>query len=135
MQLQTKFLISFYQRYFFLLQNFRIQLADEQYKAEFQQELEAFKARIAQRAQDKLDAAVKEIEEAEKQKRLGPGGLDPVEVYESLPEVIIARFMVALYHLVSVNSFTQLINYSGTQKMFRRKRYTFTTENNYQNAT
>lgn len=66
---------------------FRIQLADEQYKAEFQQELANFKTRIAQRAEDKLDAAVREIEEAEKQKRLGPGGLDPVEVYESLPDV------------------------------------------------
>lgn len=39
------------------------------------------------RAQEKLDAALKEIEETEKQKRLGPGGLDPVEVYESLPPV------------------------------------------------
>jgi cell division cycle protein 37 len=26
-------------------------------------------------------------EEEEKKARLGPGGLDPVEVYESLPEV------------------------------------------------
>lgn len=64
----------------------RIQLADEQYKAEFQLELDSFKTRIALRAQDKLDAALKEIEEAERQKRLGPGGLDPVEVYETLPD-------------------------------------------------
>ena len=33
-----------------------------------------------------MDAAVAEYEEEEKQKRLGPGGLDPVEVFESLPE-------------------------------------------------
>lgn len=30
---------------------------------------------------------MKEYEEEERQKRLGPGGLDPVEVYESLPSV------------------------------------------------
>lgn len=30
---------------------------------------------------------MKELEEEERQKRLGPGGLDPVEVYESLPAV------------------------------------------------
>lgn len=29
---------------------------------------------------------MKEYEEEERKKRLGPGGLDPVEVYESLPE-------------------------------------------------
>lgn len=63
----------------------RIQVADEQYKSEFENELRNFKARIVRRAQEKLDAAVKELEETEKQKRLGPGGLDPVEVYESLP--------------------------------------------------
>lgn len=31
---------------------------------------------------------MKEVEEEEKQARLGPGGLDPIEVLESLPEVI-----------------------------------------------
>jgi len=30
---------------------------------------------------------MEEAEEEERQKRLGPGGLDPVEVFESLPEV------------------------------------------------
>ncbi len=62
-------------------------MADEQYKIEFDDELRNFKTKIVRRAQDKLDAAIKEIEESEKQKRLGPGGLDPVEVYESLPPV------------------------------------------------
>lgn len=69
------------------LVDFRIPVADEQYKKEFENELVNFKARIVRRAQEKLDAAIKEIEETEKQKRLGPGGLDPVEVYESLPPV------------------------------------------------
>lgn len=30
---------------------------------------------------------MKELEEEERQDRLGPGGLDPVEVYQSLPKV------------------------------------------------
>lgn len=34
-----------------------------------------------------MESAMKEIEEEERQKRLGPGGLDPVEVYETLPKV------------------------------------------------
>lgn len=35
---------------------------------------------------------MKEIEEEEKQKRLGPGGLDPMEVLESLPDEMKACF-------------------------------------------
>lgn len=65
----------------------RIDKADEQYKNEFNDELKRFKERIICRAQEKLDAAVKEIEENEKRERLGPGGLDPVEVFETLPPV------------------------------------------------
>lgn len=30
---------------------------------------------------------MKEVEDEERLKRLGPGGLDPVEVYQSLPKV------------------------------------------------
>lgn len=30
---------------------------------------------------------MKELEEEDRQERLGPGGLDPAEVYQSLPEV------------------------------------------------
>ncbi|KAK7605395.1 hypothetical protein V9T40_007253 [Parthenolecanium corni] len=63
----------------------RIQMAGEEYKNEFEEELKSFKEKIVRRAQEKLDAAIKEIEETEKQNRLGPGGLDPVDVYESLP--------------------------------------------------
>lgn len=40
---------------------------------------------------------MKEYEEEERQKRLGPGGLDPVEVYESLPAVSSAVFMTCQY--------------------------------------
>ncbi len=53
----------------------------------FSDELESFKGRVRARAQARIDAAVKEVEDEERQKRLGPGGLDPVEVFETLPKV------------------------------------------------
>ena len=79
--------------------------ADEQYKAGFFDELSAFRERVQKRAKQKIDDAVKQYEEVrknvphifnlkiyihfqeERTKRLGPGGLDPVEVMESLPKV------------------------------------------------
>jgi cell division cycle protein 37 len=63
----------------------KMQLANREYKDGFYEELNAFKARIRKRAQEKIEQAMKEAEEEERQKRLGPGGLDPVEVFESLP--------------------------------------------------
>ncbi|CAG0882984.1 unnamed protein product [Darwinula stevensoni] len=59
----------------------RIQLADVAYKKGFEDELESFKERIRKRAREKLDEAAEE----ERRARLGPGGLDPQEVFESLP--------------------------------------------------
>jgi cell division cycle protein 37 len=64
----------------------KIQLNNKDYMAAFNDELEAFKTRIRNRAAEKIEEAMKEAEEEERQKRLGPGGLDPVEVFESLPE-------------------------------------------------
>ncbi|KAL0116671.1 hypothetical protein PUN28_009949 [Cardiocondyla obscurior] len=64
----------------------RIQIAEVEYKNSFDEELRAFKDRIRKRAAEKVAEAVKEAEEEEKKARLGPGGLDPVEVFESLPE-------------------------------------------------
>lgn len=63
------------------------QTADEPYQDAFDHELELLKERVRNCAQARMESAVKEIEEEERQKRLGPGGLDPVEVYESLPKV------------------------------------------------
>lgn len=60
--------------------------AEKEYKNGFYEELNAFKDRVKTRAKQKIEAAIKEAEEEERQKRLGPGGLDPVEVFESLPE-------------------------------------------------
>lgn len=64
----------------------KMQQANPEYKDGFYEELNAFKARIKKRAQEKIEAAMAEAEEEERQKRLGPGGLDPVDVFESLPE-------------------------------------------------
>ncbi|XP_033927932.1 hsp90 co-chaperone Cdc37 [Melopsittacus undulatus] len=63
----------------------KIKTADQQYMEGFNEELEAFKERVRGRAKVRIEKAMKEYEEEERQKRLGPGGLDPVEVYESLP--------------------------------------------------
>jgi cell division cycle protein 37 len=64
----------------------RIKVAEAEYKNSFDNELQSFKDRIRKRAAQKIQEALQE-EEEEKKARLGPGGLDPVEVYESLPEV------------------------------------------------
>lgn len=64
----------------------RIKLAEKQYTDAFNDELESFKDRVRKRAQAKIEEATRQVEEEERQKRLGPGGLDPVEVFESLPD-------------------------------------------------
>ncbi len=64
----------------------KMQTANKEYKDGFYDELNSFKERIRRRAKEKIEAAMQEAEEEERQKRLGPGGLDPVEVFESLPD-------------------------------------------------
>ncbi|XP_069386070.1 hsp90 co-chaperone Cdc37-like isoform X2 [Paralichthys olivaceus] len=66
--------------------------ADQPYHDAFHHELEMLKERVRSCARIRMEDAMKELEEEEKQKRLGPGGLDPVEVYESLPEEIQRSF-------------------------------------------
>ncbi|NWX14862.1 CDC37 protein, partial [Aegotheles bennettii] len=63
----------------------KIKTADQQYLEGFTEELEAFKERVRGRARARLEKALRDYEEEERRKRLGPGGLDPLEVYESLP--------------------------------------------------
>lgn len=63
----------------------KIKTADQQYQDAFTDELDSFKERVRGRAKIRIEKAMKEYEEEERQKRLGPGGLDPVEVYETLP--------------------------------------------------
>lgn len=65
----------------------RIQVADAEYRKHFDDEVASFKDRIKKRAEQKVQDAVAEQEEEDRQARLGPGGLDPVEVFDSLPEV------------------------------------------------
>lgn len=60
----------------------KIQIADQEYKNAFYSELDAFKERIVKRAKEKIA----EAEEEERLERLGPGGLDPADVFESLPD-------------------------------------------------
>jgi len=55
-----------------------------EYKETFDAELSAFRDRIKKRAEEKI----REVEEEERLKRLGPGGLDPFEVLETLPEAL-----------------------------------------------
>ncbi|XP_065163824.1 hsp90 co-chaperone Cdc37 [Atheta coriaria] len=66
----------------------KIQIAEPEYKASFEDELEQFKNRIKRRAAEKMETLIKEAEEEERQARLGPGGLDPVEVFETLPDAL-----------------------------------------------
>jgi hypothetical protein len=66
---------------------YRIQVAEAEYKNSFDDELRSFKERIRKRAAEKVQEAIREAEEEERKARLGPGGLDPIEVYDSLPQV------------------------------------------------
>lgn len=63
------------------------QTADQPYLDAFNQELEALKERVRGCARARMESAMREQEEEDRQERLGPGGLDPVEIYQSLPEV------------------------------------------------
>merc|ERR1719278_2002161 len=60
----------------------KIQVADQDYRDAFYSELDAFKLRIVKRAKEKIEEAMEE----ERKERLGPGGLDPADVFESLPD-------------------------------------------------
>lgn len=64
----------------------RMKTAEKQYTDAFQDELQSFIQRVKARAKIRIEEAVRKVEEEERQKRLGPGGLDPVEVMESLPD-------------------------------------------------
>ncbi|KAL3066477.1 hypothetical protein OYC64_016435 [Pagothenia borchgrevinki] len=64
----------------------KIKTADKPYLDAFDQELGLLKDRIRRCARARVENTVKELEEEERQMRLGPGGLDPLEVYESLPK-------------------------------------------------
>ena len=60
--------------------------AEKQYLDAFRDELSGFKGRVMERAKVRIEEATRSYEEEERKKRLGPGGLDPVEVMETLPQ-------------------------------------------------
>ena len=66
---------------------FRIKSAERQYLDAFEDELQSFIKRLEACAKARIEDAMREHEEEERQKRLGPGGLDPLEVIETLPKV------------------------------------------------
>ncbi|XP_030385187.1 hsp90 co-chaperone Cdc37 [Scaptodrosophila lebanonensis] len=70
----------------------KIQHCVPEYRAQFESEIEGFKERIQKRAQEKVQEAIAQAEEEERQQRLGPGGLDPADVFESLPDELKACF-------------------------------------------
>jgi cell division cycle protein 37 len=63
----------------------RLKTAEKQYSDSFEDELQSFIERVKARARIRIEEATKKVEEEERQQRLGPGGLDPVEVMETLP--------------------------------------------------
>lgn len=68
----------------------RIKTAEKQYQDAFEEEYRALIKRVEDRAVARLEEATKkqqEEEAAERESRLGPGGLDPLEVIEELPIV------------------------------------------------
>ena len=66
--------------------------SDAHIAAEYDSTFEALHEKLAERAvekrreRDAMLAAAQQPQELSREERLGPGGLDPVEVFESLPE-------------------------------------------------
>ncbi|KHN84493.1 putative Hsp90 co-chaperone cdc37 [Toxocara canis] len=73
-----------------VIKNFfkKFRSADPTYMALFHEEVESFKNRLRKRGKEKRDAAISEEEADSKAKRIAasPGGLDPQEVFDTLPE-------------------------------------------------
>ncbi|XP_033249922.1 hsp90 co-chaperone Cdc37-like isoform X2 [Drosophila miranda] len=68
----------------------RTQLCLPEYLYHFENDVKEYKKRVQDEAQEKIQAAKAKVQDV--QSRLGPGGLDPLEVYESLPEEVQAGF-------------------------------------------
>uniref|UniRef100_H2WK02 Hsp90 chaperone protein kinase-targeting subunit n=1 Tax=Caenorhabditis japonica TaxID=281687 RepID=H2WK02_CAEJA len=66
----------------------KFQNAEPVYLGQYHEEVKAFENRLRTRAETKRAAAMQEAEADEKEERIkaSPGGLDPQEVYEALPE-------------------------------------------------
>ncbi|XP_026691243.2 hsp90 co-chaperone Cdc37 [Ciona intestinalis] len=66
----------------------RFEMSNADYMESFHDELNSFKKRVKERAEIRIQEAIKKYEEEERQKELGPGGLHPGEVMETLPAVL-----------------------------------------------
>ena len=64
-----------------------MKMDDNQHKQAFHDELHELRERIQKRAKHRIEKAAQKYEEEERQKRIGPEGLDPFEVVELLPKV------------------------------------------------
>ncbi|EFO99083.1 hypothetical protein GCK72_007996 [Caenorhabditis remanei] len=66
----------------------KFECAEPVYMKHYHDEVKAFEDRLKIRAQTKREAAMEEAEAVEKEERIkaSPGGIDPQEVYEELPE-------------------------------------------------
>lgn len=64
-------------------------ISEAQYKKTFEDAVDGFVQRIMKRAVEKR---MEMAEEVPKEERLGPGGLDPVEVFETLPKAMQEAF-------------------------------------------
>lgn len=102
----------------------RIQIAEVEYKNSFDDELRAFKDRIRKRAEEKVSEALKEAEEEERKARLGPGGLDPLEVFESLPVVNKNES-----HNIKINILHSFLLFSFLRSLFQSLKKCFEAQN------
>uniref|UniRef100_A0A914DXL4 Hsp90 chaperone protein kinase-targeting subunit n=1 Tax=Acrobeloides nanus TaxID=290746 RepID=A0A914DXL4_9BILA len=66
----------------------KIKAADVAYMKMYEDEVGGFRDRLKKRAHDKIEAAMNEAESEAKAKRIAesPGGIDPQEVFDTLPE-------------------------------------------------
>ena len=72
---------------------FRRLSSDERVSSEYDKAFEALLEALIVRAKEKVAeaaaaAAEEDLEELPREQRLGPGGLDPIEVFEGLPEAL-----------------------------------------------
>jgi len=70
----------------------RFATANPEYKDVFEDEISSLIERVKDRAQARLEEAKAKMAEEERAARVGPGGLDPIEVLESLPADIREAF-------------------------------------------
>jgi cell division cycle protein 37 len=67
---------------------------EREYIDAFKDELNSFKQRVRERAKIRIEEALRQYEEEERKKRVeaSPGGLDPQDVFDTLPEALKACF-------------------------------------------